>query len=121
MQTVSVNLREKQQYQTSVFTENVRPAVVLKALNYLVQNNDMYKECNIQIDKAWLTQLLGKNAENNNTNPVDLNIQNINGTDSGKEYKGIDVDETYTCNTDTILQTSETDVSSITHIIAPGK
>ena len=44
MQTVLVKVKGKKQYQTSVFTENVRPAVVLKALHYLVQNSDMYKE-----------------------------------------------------------------------------
>ena len=94
----------------------------------------MYKEHTIQIDKAWLTQLLGKNPENAlyiieeyckpqqiNTNPVDLNIQNINDIDSEEEFNEIDVDETYTGNTDTILQISETDVSSITHIMAPGE
>ena len=129
MQTVSVKLKRKKQYHTSVFTENVRPAVVLKALHYLVQNSDRYTECNVQIDEAWLTQLLGKNPENAlyineefckshniNTNPVDLNIQNINDIDSDEEHNEIDFDETYTGNTDTILQTSKTDVSYITHI-----
>ena len=107
---------------------------LFKALHYLVQNSDMYKECDIQIDEAWLTQLLGKNPENAlyikeefctshniNTNPVDLNIQNINDTDSDEEYNEIGVEETYNGNTDTILQTSETDVSSIAHIIALGE
>ena len=94
----------------------------------------MYKEGNIQIDDAWLTQLLGKSPENAlyineeickshniNTSPVDLNIQNINDIDSDEEYNEIDVVETCTGNTDTILQTSEIDVSSITHITAPGE
>ena len=81
-----------------------------------------------------MTQLLGKNPENGlyineefykshniNTNPVDLNIQYINDIDSDEEYNEIDIDETCTGNTGTILQTSETDVSSITDIIAPGE
>ena len=64
---------------------------------------------------------LMKSFVNHITLPVDLNIQNINDIDSDEEYNEINVDETYTGNTDTILQTCETDVSSITHIIAPGE
>ena len=44
METVTVKLKGKKQYKTAAFTENIRPAVVLKALYYLVQNSDMYKE-----------------------------------------------------------------------------
>ena len=44
MENVSVKLKRKKQYKTAAFSENIRPAVVLKVLYYLVQNSDKYKE-----------------------------------------------------------------------------
>ena len=49
MDTVAVKIKRKKAYKTAVFTENVRPKKVVKALEYLVKNSEMYKPYNIQI------------------------------------------------------------------------
>ena len=56
MGTVTVNLKRKKCYKTSVFTQNVRPTHVVKALDYLVKHSEMYQRYNIQIP-SWLQHL----------------------------------------------------------------
>ena len=50
-----------------------------------------------------------------------MNTTNVNDSDSDDEYHEIDVDETYLGNTDTVLQSCDCGVSSMTHVIASGK
>ena len=46
MDTVAVRIKRKKSYKTVVFAENVRPVKVVKALQYLIKNSDMYKPYN---------------------------------------------------------------------------
>ena len=43
MDTVAVRIKRKKSYKTVVFAENVHPLRVVKALQYLIKNSDMYK------------------------------------------------------------------------------
>ena len=63
MDTVAVKIKRKKAYKTAVFTENVGPKKVVKALEYLVKNSEMYKPYNIQIPE-WLNEI--ENSTHNN-------------------------------------------------------
>ena len=53
MGTISINLKRKKEYKHSVFTENIRPHVVLTALRYLVQNSSLYQKFKT-IGSEWI-------------------------------------------------------------------
>ena len=53
MQTIPLKLKRKLSFQSAVCTQNVRPARVLKALKYLLQNSDLYKQSNVTINTSW--------------------------------------------------------------------
>ena len=57
MDTVAVRIKRKKAYKTVVFAENVRPLKVVKALEYLIKNSEMYKPYNIQVPEKWLNHL----------------------------------------------------------------
>ena len=57
MDTVAVRIKRKKAYKTVVFAENVRPLKVVKALEYLIRNSEMYKPYNIQVPEKWLDHM----------------------------------------------------------------
>ena len=57
MDTVAVRIKRKKTYKTVVFAENVRPLKVVKALEYLIKNSEMYKPYNIQVPEKWLNHM----------------------------------------------------------------
>ena len=57
MDTVAVRIKRKKSYKTVVFAENVRPFRVVKALQYLIKNSDMYKPYNFQVPEKWLNHV----------------------------------------------------------------
>ena len=56
MDTIAVNIKRKLSYKTVVFSENIRPLKVIKALEYLIKNSEMYKSYNIELP-AWLDHI----------------------------------------------------------------
>ena len=57
MDTVAVRIKRKKPYKTAVFAENVRPLKVVKALEYLIKNSEMYKSYNFQVPEKWLNHV----------------------------------------------------------------
>ena len=53
-ETISVKLKRRLCYKNTVFDENVRPYKIIEALQYLLNNSNLYKEHNIHIDPEWL-------------------------------------------------------------------
>lgn len=43
-------------YKSFVFSENVRPTVVITALNWLMRNSDLYKTSGVTIDDEWFNR-----------------------------------------------------------------
>ena len=52
-----LELKGKRAYRTAVFAENVRPLKVVKALEYLIKNSEMYKPYNFQVPEKWLSHV----------------------------------------------------------------
>ena len=57
MDTVAVRIKRKKAYKTVVFAENVCPLKVVKALEYLIKNSEMYKPYNFQVPEKWLSHV----------------------------------------------------------------
>ena len=57
MDTVAVRIKRKKVYKTAVFEENVCPLKVVKALEYLIKNSEMYKPYNFQVPEKWLNHV----------------------------------------------------------------
>ena len=65
MGTVSVKLKRKKTYKSSVFQENIRPVKVVRALDYLLQNSPMYRQYNIPAQaNMWLNHVAETEHEN---------------------------------------------------------
>ena len=56
-QTITVRYKRKFEYKKCEFTENIRPAAVWKAADYLLKNSEIYKNENIQLNTKWLDTL----------------------------------------------------------------
>ena len=53
-QTITVRYKRKFEYKKCEFTENIRPAAVWKATDYLLKNSEIYMNENIQLNTKWL-------------------------------------------------------------------
>ena len=61
--TVAVRFKCKKKYKKYAFQEEyVRPHTVWKTAEYLLQNSQLYKDLNIQINTAWLNEHVGNNS-----------------------------------------------------------
>ena len=55
--TVVIQLKKKLSYRKVDFKENVRPLRVLTALNWLVNNSELYKNSDIAINDSWFQEV----------------------------------------------------------------
>ena len=67
-ETIAVKLKRRLCYKNTVFNENVRPQKILQALKYLLENSQLYKEHNINVNTEWLSDFTTqeKNSTINN-------------------------------------------------------
>ncbi|KAK3090521.1 hypothetical protein FSP39_012459 [Pinctada imbricata] len=87
--TIPIKLKKKLSYKKCDFTENVRPAVVISALNWLMKESDLYRNSGVKIDESWAENmnndcreivkefLCNSSHENGNQND---NQDNLNGS-----------------------------------------
>ena len=55
--TLVVKYKRKLEYKKCEFQENIRPYAVWTAAQYLLQNSDIYKKENIQLNTDWLNSI----------------------------------------------------------------
>ena len=75
-ETISVKLKWRLCYKNAVFSENVRPQKILIALHYLLNNSELYKKHNININEEWLQTIT--NINNTTQNVENIKIDKIN-------------------------------------------
>ena len=56
-ETLVVKYKRKLEYKKCEFRENIRPSAVWKATCYLLQNSNLYKNENIQLNTDWLNSI----------------------------------------------------------------
>ena len=59
-ETVSVKIKKKKIYKGAVFSENILPNKVMKALHYLLQKSELYQMEDIHIDDNWRERLIAQ-------------------------------------------------------------
>ena len=124
-ETIAVNLKRRMCYKGSAFKkENIRPAAVWTAVNYLMTHSQMYKNLDIQLDTSWMT-----NMQNCDSNTCDCSEQNTqqnsqlqeelhNGDD--ENIDNIEEDEdVHNIHRDTMLSAPESVPRELT--FAPGE
>ena len=126
-QTISVKLKRKKCYKTAVFSENVRPLKVIRALHYLLQNSELYSNENIHINDEWMNTL--SHSEQHSTEDIEMNFcdaSNVDkqATDDDKETESDNdevnessINEATAPSTNTLLD----DISTVSIIFAPGE
>ena len=62
--TVAIQLKKKLTYKKVDFKENVRPHKVLTALQWLLNNSDLYKNSGINVANNWFQQVTESSDEN---------------------------------------------------------
>jgi len=81
-ETIAVKLKRRLCYKNSVFHENIRLHKIITALEYLLQNSELYKKHNINIDPNWLQEF---SKEQHNTTEKEItttaNYNTVNTSD----------------------------------------
>ena len=62
--TVAIKLKKKLAYKKVDFKENVRPLKVLTALQWLLNNSDLYKQAGINVANNWFQEVTESSDEN---------------------------------------------------------
>ena len=62
--TVAIKLKKKLMYKKVDFKENVRPLKVLTALQWLLDNSDLYKKAGINVANNWVQEVTESSDEN---------------------------------------------------------
>ena len=126
-ETIAINFKRRMCYKGCAFKqENIRPAAVWRAVNYLMTHSQMYKDLDIQLDTSWIRdmetcdsstcQCLQGNSEN------DSEASNVNGNDeeNNESIDNIEEDEDVNnINRDTMLSAPEIVPRELT--FAPGE
>ena len=127
-ETIAINFKRRMCYKGCAFKkENIRPAAVWKAVNYLMTHSQMYKDLDIQLDTSWI-----RNIENSNNNTCQCNEENVenasqptdvpanNEEENNENIDNIEEDEEMNnINRDTMLSAPETVPKELT--FAPGE
>ena len=79
--TVCIRIKRKLQYKSVYKTFNVRPQRVLLALQWLMENSDLYKESRITINKDWIEKTLEELIQEDILNDVQEHIVSDFGVD----------------------------------------
>ena len=127
-ETIAINYKRRLCYKGCAFKqENIRPAAVWKAVNYLMTHSQMYKDLDIQLDTSWIRNMeicdtgacecLQQNTENSSQPP---DVLENNEEQNDEDIDNIEEDEDLNnINRDTMLSAPETVPRELT--FAPGE
>ena len=124
MDTVAVRIKRKKAYKTVVLAKNVRPLKVVKALEYLIKNSEMYKPYNFQVPEKWLSHVENSMHDNRyfvegKYPPTTKEESTLMEDDSVKntQFEGVSSAEMTQGNMDTMLTEN---IPNITHFCNQG-
>ncbi|XP_062614791.1 uncharacterized protein LOC134276564 [Saccostrea cucullata] len=119
--TIAVKLKKRLSHKSACFTENVRPNVVIKALQWLMKNSELYKNSGIVIDHSWKDEIEQSNEETVQELIGSLNDcddREIEGNDDG--FCEITLDDCIQGNSDTLVDEADIDTNKL-YVFAPGE
>ena len=115
-ETIAVKLKRRLCYKNSVFCENVRPQKIIEALQYLIQNSELYQKHNINIDPDWL-----HNFSNTNNNTEDQDLQNTNSNNNSDDDDSNNEEVPNAPSTNTLVTENTIDPNKDILCIAPAE
>ena len=127
-ETIAINYKCHLCYKGCAFKqENILPAAVWKAVNYLMTHSQMYRNLDIQLDTSWITNIescdsgtceCGQDNTGNSLQPPD--VDENNEEQNNEDIDNIEEDEELNnINRDIMLSTPETVPRELT--FAPGE
>ncbi|XP_069109201.1 uncharacterized protein [Argopecten irradians] len=119
--TIAVKLKKRLSHKSACFTENVRPNAVMNALEWLMENSEMYKNAGISINTTWkediqsnqdelISEYMGKSQLKDN--------REIETSDD--DFCEVSQDECIQGNADTLVDEADTDTNKV-YVFAPGE
>ena len=117
-ETIAVKLKRRLCYKNSVFHENIRPHVILKALKYLSENSTLYKEHKIEINPDWISECENiVDVEENSDEAHEIQ----NNEEEEEEEELDDEEQRNAPAVNTLLTDRNIDPDASTLCIAPGE
>ena len=127
-ETIAINYKRRLCYKGCAFKqENIRPAAVWKAVNYLMTYSQMYRNLDIQLDTSWIRNMescdsgtcqCGQDNTENSLQPPDVHEKNEE--QNNEDIDNVEEDEELNnINRDTMLSAPETVSRELT--FAPGE
>ncbi|XP_033725385.1 uncharacterized protein LOC117315345 [Pecten maximus] len=119
--TIAVKLKKRLSHKSACFTENVRPNAVMNALEWLMENSEMYKNAGININTSWKEDVQSDQSEM---------ISEYTGKTQLKDDREIETNNDNFCeatpdeciqgNADTLVDEADTDTNKV-YVFAPGE
>ena len=120
-ETISVKLKCRLCCKNTVFDENVRPYKIIEALQYLLNNSNLYKEHNINIDPEWLNDF---GTSDTSTTPEAANKrtkENKEDNDTSSDEDNENEESPNAPSVNTLLTENTIDPNKTILCIAPGE
>ena len=118
-ETIAVKLKRRLSYKNSVFSENVRPQKIIEALQYLLQNSELYQKHNINIEPEWLDKF--SNTNNYPPNEDLHDDKSNNSTNSSDDEDNNDQEEPNAPSINTLITENTIDANKDILCIAPAE
>ncbi|XP_061196513.1 uncharacterized protein LOC133204782 [Saccostrea echinata] len=119
--TIAVKLKKRLSHKSACFTENVRPNVVINALQWLMKNSELYKNSGIVIDHSWKDKI-EKSTEETVQELIgssnDSDDRETEGNDDG--FCEVSSDDCIQGNSDTLVDEADIDTNKL-YVFAPGE
>ena len=128
-ETIAINFKRRMCYKGCAFKqENICPAAVWKAVNYLMTNSQMYKDLDIQLDISWLQNMHSNSdcacdcSQQSSQNVKVEQVQDNNQSHNDENEDNIEEDEdTHNIDRDTMFSASETVPRELTFALGEGQ
>ncbi|XP_069105156.1 uncharacterized protein [Argopecten irradians] len=119
--TIAVKLKKRLSHKSACFTENVRPNAVMNALQWLMENSEMYKNAGLSINTSWKDDVQSDPSEmiSEYTGKSQLNDDREIET-AEDQFCEISSDECIQGNSDTLVDEADTDTNKV-YVFAPGE
>ena len=114
--TITVKLKKRLQYKSSVYYENVRPKKIFEALQWLTTNSTFYKDSGIQINEDWKVDDINNDDCSSEMTNTSLTVE----SDDSDNFSEVDESEKIAGNMDTLLNEADPN-SEFVFVFAPGE
>ncbi|XP_062598648.1 uncharacterized protein LOC134260084 [Saccostrea cucullata] len=119
--TIAVKLKKRLSHKSACFTENVRPNVVINALEWLMKNSELYKYSGIVIDPSWRDEIEKSNEETVQELIGSSNVSDDRETEGNDDgFCEVSSDDCIQGNSDTLVDEADIDTNKL-YVFAPGE